>query len=70
MLDYPFEHDGPVFLLSDGICESVYYARGLRKYKRSRTNGYPEWLSVKEQEIAGDTFWMVVACIERSPRRA
>lgn len=70
MPKYPFEHDGPVFLLSDDNSETAYYSRNGRKYKRICLPLWKGWQRTTEQEIDNDTFWMVVACIERRKRRA
>jgi hypothetical protein len=70
MPKYPFEHDGPVFILGDDNSETAYYARDGKKYKRICQPLWKGWEHTREQEIDPDTWWMVVACIERKPRYA
>lgn len=65
MTKYPFEHDGPVFVLHTETHNIFYYARDGKKFKRTRRANEEDWKFTTEQEIDNDTFWMVVACIER-----
>jgi len=70
MPDYPFEHDGPVYLLPGEQYDSLYYSRNKLKYVRYRNVDLEKWSDTWEQRISDDEFMMVVACIERRSRRA
>ena len=70
MTEYTFAHDGPMYVISDDQFEVVYYSRDKRKFKRIRKIGKQAWEETIEQEVADGVFWMIVACAERSSRRA
>lgn len=70
MSQYPFPHDGPVYLMPGRIYDTLYYSRNKLKYVRYRNVDTEEWADTWEQRISDDEFMMVVACIERRPRRA
>lgn len=65
-IQFPFPHDGYVYVLSDDRFEVAYYSRGYRKFKRVREIGLQNWNDTLEQEIDRDLFWFVVACVERA----
>lgn len=69
-MSYNFEHDSPVYLVSDGVYEVAYYARNYCKFKRVRELARQEWADTIEQQVDSDVFWMVVACIQRRKRYA
>jgi hypothetical protein len=67
---FPFRHDGRVYLAVGDEQVTAYYSRNKRKYKRVKLLGHQYWENTTEQAIDDDHFWMVVACIERKPRYA
>jgi len=65
MPKYPFPHTGPVYTVLSDTHEIVYYAREGKKFRRIRRVNEPDWDYTTEQEVDNDTFWMVIACVER-----
>lgn len=65
MNEYPFAHSGPAYMVYDHDFEIVYYSKLGKKYRRVRNITTQEWDDTTEQEVDNETFWMVIACIER-----
>lgn len=66
MKQFPFKHDSRIHLITDERFQIAYYARGYLKYKRVRDIRRQAWKDTIEEEVDSDSFWMVVACIERA----
>lgn len=65
MEHYTFAHKGPVYIVRNHCFEIAYYSHLGKKYRRIRDIDFDTWEETKAVEVDNDTFWMVVACVER-----
>lgn len=64
MTEYPFPHNGPVYVIYDRQFEIAYYARDGKKRRRIRNTEKQTWHKTREETIDNDAFWCVVKLVE------
>jgi len=65
MSPFDLPHDGPIHIIADDRFEVAFYAHDGKKYRAWRELGLQTWKEARIEEISADSFYMLVACVQR-----